>query len=160
MGPWLAGARFSLIFNQILIKNLPFLGPGWTGLDFHCFLIKFLLKTYHLRPWLAGARYLAPVLGLSWAILAPSRATRAASWACLGPSCHCLGPFLGLSWAILAPSGATRAYDWPSEPCHGPVLRPPGQEPDGLGHRHDHLRLLQTLKPSFALVKLRFWKSQ
>ena len=88
-----------------------------------------------LRPVLP---HLASVLGLSWA--------------CLGPSWHPLEPLgrhLGWSWA----------YHWPSEPCHGPVLRPPGQEPDGLGHRHDHLRLLQTLKPSFALVKQRFWKS-
>ena len=53
MGPWLVGARFSLIFNQILIKNLTFWRLGWSGLDFHWFSIKFTLKIYHFEA-LAG----------------------------------------------------------------------------------------------------------
>ena len=51
--PWLARARFSWIFNYILIKNLPFWSPGWPGLDFHGFLINFLLKNYNFGA-LAG----------------------------------------------------------------------------------------------------------
>ena len=34
VGPWLAGARFSLIFSYILIRSRPFWGSGWLGLDF------------------------------------------------------------------------------------------------------------------------------
>jgi len=33
-----------------MFRNLlPFWSPGWPGLDFHCFLIKSLLETYHFE---------------------------------------------------------------------------------------------------------------
>ena len=77
----MVGAWFSLIFNSILIKNLPFWSSSWSGVDSHWFSIQFLLKTYHfwalagrgsifidfqwnsyekptiLEPWLVGARF-------------------------------------------------------------------------------------------------------
>ena len=55
--PWLARPRFSLISNEILLKHLPFWISGWPGEDFHWFLIKSVLETYHFESWLARPRF-------------------------------------------------------------------------------------------------------
>ena len=61
-----------------------------------------------------------------------------------------LGVILGSSWAVLGPSWAVLGPSWA-------VLE---LKMAGLGRHLQHHHLLQALKPSFALVKLRFWKSQ
>ena len=53
LGVFGAGARFSLIFFELLIRKRSFCGHGWPGLDFHRFSIKFLLETDHFGA-LAG----------------------------------------------------------------------------------------------------------
>ena len=45
--PWLARPRFSLISNEIIIKSVPFLSPGWPDLDFHWFPMRSSLETCH-----------------------------------------------------------------------------------------------------------------
>ena len=62
MKPCLAGTRFSLIFYQNFIRNRPFWGPGWPGIDFHWFSLKFLLETDHFgalagRGWFSSIFY-------------------------------------------------------------------------------------------------------
>ena len=85
---------------KILITNLRFFSPGFSGLDFPWFPIKFVLKTNHFGA-LAILDLFWGCLGPSWACFGHVLGYLGLVMSCLGPILHHLRDVVGLSWAIL-----------------------------------------------------------